>query len=348
MTIHTEKIILHEDRNVSLVAMVQDCGGEFGKITARPAVLILPGGGYSMCSDREAEPVAYPYLAAGYQAFVLRYSIGEHKAWPNPLNDYEEAMTMIRGKAEEWHIIPDRIAVIGFSAGGHLAAAAATSAINRPNAAILGYAATGRPLTDAMHPVHKAVVPNEAVDDQTCPCFIFAARDDTMVPVEENSVPFMQALAEHAIMYESHIYSYGGHGYSTGNSSIGFMKQSKRIPNWVNDSIGWLDEVFGTLSSNGMSQPVLFGKMNADREEMLSVDCTVGLLRSVEEASPLLTGVLAATAKVYPTIHDEHSLISGIVKVMKLRELMGTFGSDEASVKAMDSHLRQIPNPRKA
>ena len=202
MTIHTEKIILHEDRNVSLVAMVQDCGGEFGKITARPAVLILPGGGYSMCSDREAEPVAYPYLAAGYQAFVLRYSIGEHKAWPNPLNDYEEAMTMIRGKAEEWHIIPDRIAVIGFSAGGHLAAAAATSAINRPNAAILGYAATGRPLTDAMHPVHKAVVPNEAVDDQTCPCFIFAARDDTMVPVEENSVPFMQALAEHAIMYE--------------------------------------------------------------------------------------------------------------------------------------------------
>ncbi|MBQ6722824.1 MAG: hypothetical protein IJQ88_11730, partial [Clostridia bacterium] len=60
------------------------------------------------------------------------------------------------------------------------------------------------------------------------------------------------------------------------------------------------------------------------------------------------TGVLAATAKVYPTIHDEHSLISGIVKVMKLRELMGTFGSDEASVKAMDSHLRQIPNPRKA
>lgn len=64
--------------------------------------------------------------------------------WPNPLNDYEQAMTLIRSHADTWHIYEDKIAVIGFSAGGHLATAAATLAQNRPNAAILGYAVTSQ------------------------------------------------------------------------------------------------------------------------------------------------------------------------------------------------------------
>lgn len=120
MTLTTQEIILNETRNVRLHAMVQSVNGEFAKISDRPAVLILPGGGYSMCSDREAEVIAYPYLQAGYHAFVLRYSIREHKTWPNPLNDYDQAMELIRSKADEWHILRDKIAVIGFSAGGHL------------------------------------------------------------------------------------------------------------------------------------------------------------------------------------------------------------------------------------
>ena len=132
-------IVLNKKRHVSLTVMVQDVGGEFRGVTARPAVLILPGGGYMFCSDREAEPVAMPYLKAGFQAFILRYSLREDSAWPQPLRDYEQAMTLIREHAEEWHVIPDRVAVIGFSAGGHLAGAAATMSVNRPNAAILGY-----------------------------------------------------------------------------------------------------------------------------------------------------------------------------------------------------------------
>ena len=90
-----EFITLHEDRNVTLTAYVQAVGGEFGGIPKRPAVLILPGGGYQMCSDREADPIAFPYLKAGYQAFILRYSVGKDSVWPNPMNDYEEAMEQI-------------------------------------------------------------------------------------------------------------------------------------------------------------------------------------------------------------------------------------------------------------
>mgnify|MGYP001141228444 CR=1 FL=1 len=138
-----EKIVLNEERNVTLTVYLQEVGGEFGYMAKRPGIMVIPGGGYQFCSDREADPVALPYLKAGFQAFILRYSVKEDAVWPNPLEDYEQAMSLIRSKAEEWGVYGDKMAVVGFSAGGHLAAAAASMAKNRPNAAILGYAVTG-------------------------------------------------------------------------------------------------------------------------------------------------------------------------------------------------------------
>lgn len=138
----TELLTLNQERNVTLTAYLQETGGAFSYISKRPAILILPGGGYQYCSDREADPVAMPYLKAGYQVFILRYSVKKDAVWPNPLKDYEQAMTLIRSKREEWNVYGDRIAVLGFSAGGHLAGCAATMAENKPNAAILGYAVT--------------------------------------------------------------------------------------------------------------------------------------------------------------------------------------------------------------
>ena len=72
-----ELLILNEARHVTLTAYLQEVNGEFG-FDKRPAILILQGGGYAMCSDREADPVAMAYLKAGYQAFILRYSTGAH------------------------------------------------------------------------------------------------------------------------------------------------------------------------------------------------------------------------------------------------------------------------------
>ena len=103
----TELLVLNEERNVTLTAYLQAVGGEFTGVTVRPAVLILPGGGYQACSDREADPVAFPYLKAGYHAFILRYSLKEQAEWPNPLCDYEQAMALIRAHADEWHIAPE-------------------------------------------------------------------------------------------------------------------------------------------------------------------------------------------------------------------------------------------------
>ena len=131
-----EKITLNESRNVRLVAYIQDVGGEFSYLSKRPAMVVLPGGGYAMCSEREAEPVALAYLKAGFQAFVLYYSLKEDAAWPNPLNDYDQAVDLIKSKADEWHVYDDKIACIGFSAGGHLSACVASSARNKPVAAL--------------------------------------------------------------------------------------------------------------------------------------------------------------------------------------------------------------------
>ncbi len=79
--------MLNQERNVSLTAYIQGVGGEYRYVERRPAVLILPGSAYQYCSDRETDSVAYPFLRAGYQAFILRYSVKEYAVWPAPLKD---------------------------------------------------------------------------------------------------------------------------------------------------------------------------------------------------------------------------------------------------------------------
>lgn len=343
MTITTDKIILNEERNVALTTMLQSVNGEFGKINARPAILILPGGGYSMCSDREAEVIAYPYLQAGYHAFVLRYSVKDHRTWPNPLNDYEQAMELIRSKTEEWNIIANKIAVIGFSAGGHLAACAATLSKNRPNAAILGYAALEQDIAQACQPGTDIPSPTAFVDGKTPPCFLFAARDDMVVPIH-NTVNFQSALIRYGIQFESHIYAYGGHGFGSGDPCIAGTDLCRRVPNWVKDSIGWLEDVFGQLTPAGLGKPVCAAKINGDGEEMLSVDCTFGHLRKQEAAQPLLAGIYAAADAVIQSQFGGSSLVIEILGIFKLRDFMKMLGQDNDAIAKMDEALSQIPN----
>ena len=269
----TELITLNQKRNVTLTAYIQEVKGDFRYVSKRPAILILPGGGYQYCTNREADPVAMPYLKAGYQAFILRYSVKEYAKWPNPLDDYEQAMELIRSNHEKWHLYKDKVAVIGFSAGGHLAGCAATMAKNKPDAAILGYAVTKGDLVHQCEKTAPDVVSFVSAD--TCPCFLFATRTDQVVPVI-NTIEFTQALAQHDISFESHIYAYGPHGFSTGDTSV----QSKdvplcnRAPGWVEDSIGWLRDMFGDFDQDSMTTPVCKKHVTSDYDPVLSVDCT--------------------------------------------------------------------------
>ena len=113
----------------------------------RPLVLVVPGGGYNHVSPREGDPVALQFAAAGYHTAVLTYSVGEGARNHQPLRQLRAAIGLLRQNAERWGILPDRIAVCGFSAGGHLALSGAVldcpgeaaDRSRKPDAVLLAY-----------------------------------------------------------------------------------------------------------------------------------------------------------------------------------------------------------------
>lgn len=336
-----EKIILNEQRNVSLTAYIQEVDGEFG-FAKRPAMLVLPGGGYAMCSDREADPVAIAYSKAGYQTFILRYTTKSEGGWPLPLEDYEQAMAMILGKAEEWHIAENKIVVVGFSAGGHLAACAATIAEHKPAAAILVYPAILKDVVDMCQP--DMPYPNEHVTAETCPCFLVACRDDRTVDVK-NALMLELALAEKGVPFESHIYSFGGHGFSTAEGWINTNSVSERTLHWVSDSIGWLKEILGELTRRGFSEPNMAVSKNGDCAPVLSVMCSLNHIRKQTEKvqmllEPLFVGISA--------VADERGFSAeGLMSAIgnnTIREIMEMIQIDSETIFALDKALHGIVN----
>lgn len=233
-----ERFVLDEERNVTLTAYLHEEAGSNG-YEKRPAVLIMPGGGYEICADSEADPPALAYARAGYQAFVLRYSVGKHFRWPLPLADYEAAAEMIEKNSEKWMIDMSGFVIMGFSAGGHLAASALTLSEYKPAAAVLIYPVIYKYAADKAHPGMPD--PIRYVTKDTCPCFLAAARDDPSVDIR-NTLTMELVLTEKGVPFESHIYSFGGHAFSTADEWLLRRPVSRRVHNWVDDSLDWLKE----------------------------------------------------------------------------------------------------------
>lgn len=202
-----------------------------------PGVLICPGGGYSMCSPREATPVGLPFAAKGYHIFILNYSVAPHR-FPAQQIEVAAAMELLHENAEAWNLDAGRIAIMGFSAGGHVAGAYACDydcdevrAVfpqSKPvSATILGYpvitADPDRRHTGSFRNL-LGHLPEEGeiarfslenrVTDRTPPTFLWHTATDQMVPVE-NTYLFAAALAKHGVAHEVHIYPAGVHGLAT-------------------------------------------------------------------------------------------------------------------------------------
>lgn len=238
-------IQLNTNQNVTLSTYLLEPSHEMSNAKVRPAVVIFPGGGYRMVSDREAEPVAMAFLNQGYHAFVLRYSIRENAAFPKPLNDAEDALELVRANAIKWGVDPGKIAVCGFSAGGHLAAALGTMGRVRPNLLILGYTTVlERAIGNTTSHVPSLV---ELVDQHTPPAFIFATANDSLVPVE-NSLKFAAALDKAKVPFELHVFQEGMHGLSlakdhTANGNPGMINPA--VATWMGLCLTWLENHFG-------------------------------------------------------------------------------------------------------
>lgn len=206
-----------------------------------PALLILPGGGYNECSVKEGTPVAAAFNRLGFHAFVLCYSVGKHYQWPYPLEDYEASMRHIKENAAAYHVDTAHLVAVGFSAGGHLAGAAATLSKEKPFAAILCYPAVLRASIAYAAPDAPDIA--EAVDDNTCPCFLASSRNDWIVPIE-NTHRLIAAFEKHFIDYESHIYGFSMHGFSIG-SEVNAVPPNfcSRVGDWVEESASWLRDL---------------------------------------------------------------------------------------------------------
>ncbi|MBT2293134.1 alpha/beta hydrolase fold domain-containing protein, partial [Paenibacillus albidus] len=241
------------NENVTLTAYLLDSSSEMPNVNLRPAVLIFPGGGYQICSGREAEPIAMAYLAEGYHAFILRYSTKQRSEFPRPLHDAEEALERIRNASSEWRVDRDKIAVCGFSAGGHLAAALGTMGRVRPSALILGYPC----ILESMSRIFPFSVPgvDQHVDAATPPSFIFHTVADALVPVE-NALAFANALDRAKVPFEMHIFQNGTHGLSLSKplTSGGLMKLvDQNAAKWFDLSVSWLKNVFGDFDISNTS-----------------------------------------------------------------------------------------------
>lgn len=233
----------------------------------RPSVVIFPGGGYQHCSEREQEPIAFQYLAAGYAAFVVTYSVGA--PFPASLMDAAYTFYKIRMRAEEFHIDPKKTAVLGCSSGGHLAGCLATmwsdnlivKAIGcepedlRPDAAVLCY-----PVISGVTSPHvgsfKVLLGDDAsrsdlsrlslenrVTPKTPPIFLWHTANDESVSAH-NSLVMAKACISNRVPVELHMFDEGSHGISVADkmSARNENDVNPHVNSWVKLSIDFLNK----------------------------------------------------------------------------------------------------------
>lgn len=206
-----------------------------------PAMLVVPGGGYRLVSPSEAHLVAMEFYQAGYNVFVLEYTVNPLDEAPlklQPMKDISRAMRMIRFRAEQLHVLSDRIVVCGFSAGGHLCASLCVHGAdiedpdekyqkfsNKPDAAVLSYPVittgkyTHKDSFVALYgksPTRKELEYmsiEKHVTKEMPPCFIWQTATDGTVPVQ-NSYLLAQKCLEEGVPFAHHVFSEGVHGMS--------------------------------------------------------------------------------------------------------------------------------------
>ena len=237
----------------------------------RPVILMCPGGGYEMTSDREAEPMAMQFLAMGYHVAILRYSVSPAR-YPVALQQVAESVLYLKNHAEEYHIDPEKIVLQGCSAGGHLAAnygiawnspflTKLMGMENDPERLCVAGLLLCYPVITSGEKAHEESFRNllgeqyeekkeelsleNQVTPDTPPTFLWHTATDETVPVE-NSLYFFQSCLQQGVSAELHIYPVGGHGLSLANeetcraNGIGVQKECQ---SWIGLAQTWLEEI---------------------------------------------------------------------------------------------------------
>jgi acetyl esterase/lipase len=230
-----------------------------GEQASGAAIVVCPGGGYGVHAPHEGAPIARWLNTLGITAAVLHYRLGPRYQHPAMLHDAQRALRTMRAHAAEWRIDPDRIGILGFSAGGHLVSTTATwfedgdpsaadpieRCSSRPDLTILLYPVIsmepplGHPgcrrnlLGEEPAPELVASLSTETrVTDRTPPAFLFHTADDPAVPAE-HSLRFALALARAGVPYELHVYAHGRHGVALAEDDPVLRTWTGRCADWL-------------------------------------------------------------------------------------------------------------------
>ena len=272
VTLHLKDIypfLGENDADPVLTAYIQQ--NSIQGLEKRTGILLCPGGGYGAISDREGEPIALELLAMGCNVFVLKYSVKLFR-FPTQLREVAASMEQIHANAEAWSIDPHKIAIMGFSAGGHLAAHYSNAYDCREvrevfpeskpvQGSILGYPVISaealcvhmgsfRNLTGETDPFPQEFINKYSchllVSEKTPPAFIWHTAEDTVVPVS-SSLVYAQALAAQKIPFSLHIYPHGPHGLSTvdGQTNGALKPGCEMARTWLPELKNWLNDLFG-------------------------------------------------------------------------------------------------------
>ena len=263
-----ERIYLQEgNENAYLDTYIADPTAHF----TRKAMLVIPGGGYgAVCSDREGEPIAHAFMPYGYNAFVLHYTVGRKKPFPAQLTEAALAIKHIKDHADEYGIDPEQLFVVGFSAGGHLAASTGVLwkneevlkavpmpyGYNKPRGVMLIYPvispqfqhhiASFRNLWCTDTPTAEqldAAAIEQHVDSDSAPAFIMHTANDQLVDVR-NALTVATAYSLAGVPFELHVYPDAPHGVALGNpitagTTAKFNNPS--IAEWVRLAANWAE-----------------------------------------------------------------------------------------------------------
>ena len=259
------------NENAYLEAYVAEPSPNF----TRRAILVLPGGGYyRLCKNIEGEVVAQAFMAQGFNAFVLNYSVilnNETEVFPAQLIEASRAIKHIKDNAEDYNIDPDEVFAVGFSAGGHLCASLGSlwnspelraalpdmsEGINRPTGTILCYAVlSAHEVNTHNGTLHTAMGTQTPTQEQreifsidrrisvdTAPAFFMHTVADQAVPVQ-NALVTMKAMADKGISFDARIYPHGPHGMALAERQTSFGNppfEDEEIVRWVDDAVYWM------------------------------------------------------------------------------------------------------------
>ncbi|MBQ7373391.1 MAG: alpha/beta hydrolase [Clostridia bacterium] len=270
------KVDKPQGARANLCCYVKENTPEVCEDRKNPAMLVIPGGGYGMVSDREGEPIAVNFYSRGFSSFVLTYSVAPVR-FPYQLVEAVMAMAYMRKNAKELSIDENMISAIGFSAGGHLCAMLGSISdaeevkevfkspvFTRPNAIILGYPVItcgGKGhfgsfdnLCGNDEDLKKKLDVNNLVNKNSSPAFIWATYNDEIVPIQ-NSLIVASAYEREGVNFSIHVWGKGPHGLSTASkdvfgkansyTNLGFASTS--VSSWLDLAEEWLAEIGITI-----------------------------------------------------------------------------------------------------